>query len=193
MQAVGLKKALLFYGAMGAIAFLAIFSTVSDWELFWGTPWMWGRNLLMGLGVGVGLTILSRLTMVFFEWARKLTDEFKIIFSGLKYSEIALIALASGVAEEALFRGVLQPALGLWIATAIFGVLHVGPNSRFLPWTAQALGAGLLFGLLFIYTDGLLAPTVAHVSVNYLNLRLFIASPRSARDDATLVDSVDLL
>ncbi|MEE8408935.1 MAG: CPBP family intramembrane glutamic endopeptidase, partial [Myxococcota bacterium] len=71
----------------------------------------------------------------------------------------------------ALFRGTLQPTLGLWLAAAVFAVLHIGPNVRFLPWTIMALGAGLAFGGLFSWTGNLVAPVLAHITVNYLNLR----------------------
>ena len=76
--------------------------------------------------------------------------------------ELMLVSLFSGVGEEALFRGAVQPEFGLLIATLAFGALHVGPDRRYLLWTMWALLAGLLFGWLFVATGGLLAPVLAH-------------------------------
>jgi len=71
----------------------------------------------------------------------------------------------------------LQPALGLWIAAAVFGLLHTGPNTRFLPWTVMAFGAGLLFGAMVLWTGNLLAPMLAHFVINFLNLRFLAEDP----------------
>jgi hypothetical protein len=78
----------------------------------------------------------------------------------------------SGFAEEAFFRGALQPQVGLVIASLIFGVVHFVPRREFLPWTAFAIAAGFLFGWLFDTTGNLVAPVVAHASINAVNLWL---------------------
>ena len=44
------------------------------------------------------------------------------------------------------------------------------PLIEFLPWTGFAIGAGFLFGALFVWTGNLLAPVTAHVVVNGVNL-----------------------
>ncbi len=82
------------------------------------------------------------------------------------------LALASGVGEEALFRGALQPTLG-WIgASLLFALAHFVPRRELVAWSAFALAGGLLLGGLFDRTGNLLAPVVAHVLVNAVNLRL---------------------
>jgi membrane protease YdiL (CAAX protease family) len=93
---------------------------------------------------------------------------------GVERRGVLIIALASALAEEALFRGLLQPSLGLWLTAAIFGILHIGPTPRFLPWTVMAFGAGLLFGGLFDWSGNIVAPFLAHFTVNYLNLRYLV-------------------
>ena len=72
-----------------------------------------------------------------------------------------LLAGAAGVGEEALFRGVLQPALGpygLWISSLLFGVLHALTYTYFL----LAALLGLYLGWLFERTDNLLVPVIVH-------------------------------
>ena len=88
----------------------------------------------------------------------------------LSVSNAVLLALVSGFAEEVFFRGALQPRVGWLLASLLFGCVHFVPRREFLPWTGFAIGAGLLFGALFVWTGNLLAPVTAHVVVNGVNL-----------------------
>jgi len=72
--------------------------------------------------------------------------------------------------EEMLFRGLLQPAIGIVWSSLIFGLLHVGPDRRYAPWTLMAIGMGFAFGGLHYYTGNLLAPILAHFTINHFNL-----------------------
>jgi hypothetical protein len=86
--------------------------------------------------------------------------------------ECVVLALASGIAEEAFFRGALQPHVGLVAASVIFGAVHFVPRREFLPWTAFAIAAGFLLGWLFEHSGNLVAPVVAHATINAVNLWL---------------------
>ncbi|MEM8964692.1 MAG: CPBP family intramembrane glutamic endopeptidase, partial [Acidobacteriota bacterium] len=57
----------------------------------------------------------------------------------------------------------------LW-ATVIFAVLHTGPGRVFRLWMLYAAIAGLLLAGLMEWRGNLLAPVVAHVLVNAVNL-----------------------
>ena len=83
------------------------------------------------------------------------------LFGGLHPLGAVAIGAAAGIGEEWLFRGVLQPTVGLITASLIFGAAHVG-GMRMLPFGVWATGMGLLMGTLAIATDGLIAPIVAH-------------------------------
>ena len=78
----------------------------------------------------------------------------------------------SAVAEEAFFRGALQPQLGLPATSLLFALAHFAPRRDLLPWTAFALAAGFALGALFEATGNLVAPTLAHAVVNAINLWL---------------------
>jgi membrane protease YdiL (CAAX protease family) len=52
----------------------------------------------------------------------------------------------------------------------VFGLLHTGPDRRFLVWTAFALAMGLVLGGLALVTGGVLAPALTHFVVNFHNL-----------------------
>jgi membrane protease YdiL (CAAX protease family) len=83
------------------------------------------------------------------------------LFSRLGVISIIALGAAAGLGEEWLFRGVLQPAIGLGPTCAVFGLAHVG-GLRMLPFGVWASAMGLVMGVLAIATGGLIAPIVAH-------------------------------
>lgn len=172
MRAFGLRKVFGFYLVMAGAAVVAVWR---NGELHTWLPAMtvagWGLAVGAGVGAGLAMVAISRVATRSFGWAERLSEEFRSLLGPMTGREILVIATLSGIGEEALFRGTLQPMLGLWIASAVFGVLHIGPSARFLPWTVMAFGAGLGFGGLFVWTGSLVAPILAHFTVNYLNLR----------------------
>jgi uncharacterized protein len=105
---------------------------------------------------------------------RKISDELAPrLVDGARRGDLVLVSVFSGVGEEAFFRGALQPMLGLVVTSILFGALHVGPDRRYLAWTLWAVGAGFLFGFLYEWTGGLLAPMSAHVLHNAATLLLW--------------------
>lgn len=175
MRDLGIKHLVTFYGATFAVA-LAFLIARGHLETLLPEPRFvtWLLHIGAGLAIGLVMVGLSRLSTAKFAWAMNLADEFRNVLGGVERRGVLVIALASSLAEEALFRGLLQPSLGLWLTAAIFAVLHVGPTPRYLPWTVMAFGAGLLFGGLFQWSGDLVAPFVAHATVNYLNLRYLV-------------------
>jgi membrane protease YdiL (CAAX protease family) len=176
MRAFGVRKVVSFYAALFGVALLGMFWR--DGLPLWlpATPTAWVVALVAGVGSALVVVGLSRLSVQSFGWAARLSAEFRGIFGELDRRQTLALALASGFSEEALFRGVLQPALGLVVASLVFGLLHHGPGVRFVPWTLMAVGAGFLFGGLLYFTGTLVAPVVAHALINYLNLRHIAAS-----------------
>jgi membrane protease YdiL (CAAX protease family) len=109
---------------------------------------------------------------------RTLSRKLRELLRGLTSRQAIVLALASGVGEELLFRGVLfeelLPRVGstwtLLVTSALFGAAHVGRDRRLLVWTVLSFAIGLLLGLLRLLTGALLAPIALHVAVNGLNL-----------------------
>lgn len=66
-----------------------------------------------------------------------------------------------GVAEELLFRGLVQGGIGLLAAVAAYTLVQAVEGKWAL--ALAALLGGLVWGLLFAWRDGLVAPVVAHV------------------------------
>lgn len=150
--------------------------------------WSFPRGTLVSivLGVGVALAVIgaTRVLVRRTEWARRMHLEFRSILGPLRPSEIAVFALASGIAEELFFRGAMQPGLGLVVSSVAFGLVHFLP--RMWPWTVWAVVMGFVFGALYALTGELLAPVVAHVVINYENLHFIEAydpmPPAGAQD-----------
>ncbi|HTI50610.1 MAG TPA: type II CAAX endopeptidase family protein [Planctomycetaceae bacterium] len=81
-----------------------------------------------------------------------------------RWYDLLLLAAVAGVGEELLFRGVLQPRLGLAGSNILFGVAHsVSPVYALL-----AGGIGVYLGWLFKATGNLLAPIVTHGLYDFL-------------------------
>ncbi|GJL90787.1 CPBP family intramembrane glutamic endopeptidase [Hyphococcus sp.] len=79
---------------------------------------------------------------------------------------IAAMAIGAGIAEELLFRGVLQSWIGnfapaviaIVISNMLFGMMHM----RTLLYAIIAGLVGAYLGILYALTDNLLAPMVTH-------------------------------
>ena len=174
-----LSRASLVIGLYGGMALVALVIAAGR-----GNPDLYrlgdpGAALLLGglgIGVAVGLGVvgLTRLASRHFQWARDLHASFRDLLGPLTMREIVILALASSIGEELLFRGALLPWFGVWIQAVVFALLHVGPKKRFLPWTASALVLGVGFGWLAVWTQNLGAPIAAHFTINFLNLRFIV-------------------
>ena len=128
------------------------------------------RDLLLGLGAALVVATASRFLTRALETLRYVEEELGRWLGPLSAGMVARLAILSGIGEELFFRGVLLPELGLLWSALLFGVLHIGPDVRFLTWTAAAFLSGLLLGWMTLETGSLLAPIVAHVVINYLGL-----------------------
>src|SRR5688572_4852498 len=101
-------------------------------------PWKLAFSPLLGVVVGLGVVFVTRLCVHRFDWARGLHRDFRGLLGNLNARDIFVLAASSSIGEELLFRGALLPWIGLLPSTVVFALLHVGPGTRFLPWTASA-------------------------------------------------------
>lgn len=169
------RTALVFYGLLG-VAALA-------WTQLEGRPLTfasrqaqqqgvhWLRDPALGLALGGALVLASRALTAASAAGRALADSLAALLGRPSPAACLVLAGVSGVAEEAFFRGALQPRIGLVAASLLFGLAHFVPRRALLPWPVFGVAAGLCFGALFDATGNLVAPAVAHACVNALNLR----------------------
>lgn len=165
------------YAAMGLVA-LVIGAARGNPDLYRLDPTMAPSWLALGpaIGFGIGLSVVgsTRLATKHLQWARDLHRSFRDLLGPLTGKEIVILALASSIGEELLFRGALLPWFGVWIQGVVFAFLHVGPGKRFVPWTISALVIGIGFGWLALWTGNIGGPIAAHFAINFLNLRYIV-------------------
>lgn len=128
-------------------------------------PW-W----VAGIGVGLLLVGVSVAAEPFVPSLRRLGAEIAAILQPITPARVAVIALSSGIAEEALFRGPVQHSIGYILASLAFGLLHGGVSPRYIAWSTFALLAGLSFGLLAAQYASVWPAALAHVVVNGINV-----------------------
>jgi membrane protease YdiL (CAAX protease family) len=100
----------------------------------------------------------------------------------LHWTDLLVLAAIAGVAEEVLFRGVLQPWLerawglqaGLWLSSALFGLVHfITPAYALLATLVSVyLGLSLDVG----ESRNLLTPIVIHGLYDFLAFLIIIRS-----------------
>ena len=98
--------------------------------------------------------------------------------------DTAIVSVLPAICEEFLFRGALIPAVypdwrGVVVAGAVFGVLHVngGRNATFGMWAALV---GCVYGVLFLETQSIVVPMVAHSVANGASAALWLSSSSSS-------------
>jgi CAAX protease family protein len=89
--------------------------------------------------------------------------EIQTVFASATMLDICLISLLAGLAEELLFRGVIQARWGLVAASVLFGVLHfVTPAYALL-----AMVIGFYIGLVYYFFQSLLIPIQLHAIYDF--------------------------
>lgn len=171
------QAAVLFYGPVALLSYAVLFWR-HGWDLFTPAPG-WFFWSLLACGVGLATCWLSKVSLSQFEWAQDMENEFLNVLGPLTLGEVAVLAATSSIAEEAFFRGVLQPWLGLVNATLIFAAVHVPMSRKLLAWPVFALAIGLVLGWLMQASDSLIPPIVTHATINGLNL--FVIGEKARR------------
>lgn len=171
-----MRMALAFYAALLGLA--AGIGLLTGHSLVFASPVTaargidWGRDPGIGLLAGAAVVALSAVLTEATRWGEALARALAELLGPLSARDCLVLAAVSGVAEEALFRGAIQPHAGLVMASLLFGLAHFVPRRDLLPWSAFALAAGFGLGALYQLTGNLVAPIVAHAVVNGVNLRL---------------------
>jgi len=138
----------------------------------------WG--LLATLPLLGGMLLVSHSSWGPFRRIAEEIDEHLLpLFRNCTTLELALIALAAGFGEEALFRGALQgglvgllfPAAGIALASVLFGLAHMITPT----YAVLAALVGLYLGGLFIWSDNLFVAIVTHASYDFVALSYLVS------------------
>jgi membrane protease YdiL (CAAX protease family) len=170
------KAVASFYAALLVLGFFW-HAVAQDSNDVWRSPeaanQTWGTLLLTPLiGVLAGLVTVQvfralELRMV---WLSDLHREFRSIFGYPRARELVLLAAASALGEEVLFRGAMLDAWGPWVSSLVFALLHIPPKRSLWPWTASSLVLGMGLAGLTLATGNLGAAVAAHFVINLQNL-----------------------
>lgn len=165
----------------GSLIFYCLATAVGSAVMYWVhgnllNSWAWplkGQESFRFVAVAAlaafCLLTLSRLFEDFFPSYRALKVAIVQMLGGVSAATALLLALASAIGEEVLFRGALQPFAGLFITSLLFGLLHLGPSPK-SAWSLWAALAGLLLGFMYEQTQSLWPPIMAHFVVNAVSL-----------------------
>jgi membrane protease YdiL (CAAX protease family) len=127
----------------------------------------------IGLGISIGAVISVLVTAsvlyvpLFSKLRKKLGD--LVRFFDIGSLDPIWLSMCAGVGEEMLFRGSLQPMLGLWWTSLLFACAHVTPKQyRALDrggfaYVASVFAGGLLLGTVFSEI-GLIAAMAVHAT-----------------------------
>jgi membrane protease YdiL (CAAX protease family) len=188
-----LALALLVEGGLG-LAAIGIGWLFGHWPAIgmgWNSPTAVEQWRAIGLGIVGTVPLLLALGLLDFfpiaplERVRQVAeDAIGQMFPQPRIWQLALVALAAGLGEELMFRGLLQAGLarwltipgGVWLALAaaslVFGAFHWLNTT----YAILAALAGVYFGWLLIATGSLWPPIVAHALYDFAALWYLVRS-----------------
>lgn len=124
-------------------------------------------QLAIGLASG-GLFAAAGLGLIKIPAFKKILEEYAIIRQvremNLSVNEMVYVSLIAGISEEILFRGAIQPVIGIWWTSLLFIAVHgyVRLNSvTHVLYSLFTFALSLMLGGLFMYT-GLISAMAAH-------------------------------
>lgn len=132
--------------------------TVLDLEALF--TWHTALGGMMGLVIGAATVYLVTHWRPLYVIAKRL--EKLVAWETLRTWDVVFIALLAAFGEELLFRGALQPLIGLVPAALIFGLLH----ATSVPHIILASLLGLWLGLLYQWNGNLWSPIMAHLALD---------------------------
>lgn len=149
---------------------------------------------LTGVALLVILTLATRSEWPPLARLEQIVREFVAqFFARATLLDLALVSAMAGIAEEALFRGVLQGALlgtvgtvpAVGAAALLFGLAHfITPT-----YAIVATMIGALLGALLVTTGDLAAPIVAHALYDFLALAWLVRTTEPARTGTPGLDA----
>lgn len=114
---------------------------------------------------GTVLLLLATPWLMRFDWTKRVGELTHRMFGPLGMLHAAWLGIVSGFCEELLFRGALQPMIGLVPASILFALAHFAAG-----WWLFALFMGIALGALYIWDGNLWPCVLAHALLNAINL-----------------------
>jgi hypothetical protein len=127
------------------------------------------RQLLYGSIAGIVVAIIAQL-LISSALLEKVNTSYANLLGrfNLTWSEIVFVSLCAGVGEELLFRGAIQPFLGIPITSVLFVAIHGYLNPTNWRLSIYGLFMSVAIGVLGYFTVryGLLAAIIGHTVID---------------------------
>lgn len=170
MSAEDLKKSLILSQMLfiltALILSVILFENFSDWIDYFEL----NGNDIVYYGVIPGMIVVAIDLVLMRTLPRRYYDDGGInekIFKNRPIGDIFILALTIAIAEELLFRGVLQTTFGYVIASTIFALAHFRYLKK-LVLLVSVLLLSFYIGYLFEITGNLLVTISAHFIIDFL-------------------------
>ncbi len=162
---------------------LAFVLGIRPWEAFEISGTALAKGVIATLPMLLFFGAVARMR---FAWVREIEDKIRTVllpmFRNSGRMAIIWVALLAGIAEELLFRGVIQAGLeswlgeatGLLLASLVFGLVHYITRAYFILATLM----GLYLGLLYQWTGNLLVPVLVHALYDWIALEWYLHRER---------------
>lgn len=188
-------RAILFEGGLGVVALI--------WAYWQQIPWQQALTPIVPycwLGIAAGVVLLL-INYAIIEYGSQYVPALQTIkslmehqvaplFKALHPASAIVIAIISGGAEELFFRGVLQTQIGLVGASLLFGLAHVWRKTA-IPYGIYAAVIGGYFGGLYLLTQNLWVPMLAHMINNGVAI-LYCQHMADPMQDQSFPEKVEL-
>ncbi|TVR40529.1 MAG: CPBP family intramembrane metalloprotease [Cryomorphaceae bacterium] len=142
------------------------------YSLFAITSPLW-QQLGIGLLTGTAAGFMAW-RMIQSAWMTPLREKYAGFIGKfrLKPWQVVYISLCAGIGEEILFRGVIQPYLGIWITAVLFVAIHGYLNPMDKRVFVYGLYMTLVIGLIGYQTEwfGLYTAMAAHTAIDVVLL-----------------------
>ncbi|MCP1123145.1 CPBP family intramembrane metalloprotease [Bacillus sp. AFS018417] len=151
---------------IGILLAYILFPSMDAFLALW--KWDFSSIFLIGGGVACVIVLFDYIAMHFFpeSWFDDggINDR---MFQGMSVFRVFAVTLLIGIAEEFLFRGVIQTYFGLIFASVVFAVLHIRYITK--PFLfCFVLMISSVFGFVFQWTGNLLITIFAHFLVDFI-------------------------
>lgn len=139
-----------------------------------------GLAIHLQLGTGVLAGVAAAAVIIFFSSRspmKEVLNDFAVfrIIANSKFTEFDRLQVSffAGVGEELLFRGAIQPLIGIWFTSLIFIAIHGYISFRsagHVLFTILLFGLSMMLGVLY-EAAGLISAMTAHAVYDYIMLK----------------------
>ncbi|MGM8211644.1 lysostaphin resistance A-like protein [Virgibacillus sp. W0430] len=151
---------------IGIVSSLFLFSNFSDWL----TYFRFDFYEITYYGIFPSVLIVTLNLIIVFYVPKRLYDDGGInerIFKNRTVIEVIVIALIVAIAEEVVFRGLIQTTFGYFVASITFALIHVRYLKKPVLFVSVLL-ASFYIGYLFVLTENLVVTITIHFIVDFL-------------------------